>query len=92
MTTYDDRVSVGHEEFWCEVLKEWNSTHTFTQRVNNLRNGTGTPAYTGPFLLPHVVDDLMTNSIDELNGSSGNDWIIYEDGEDKVSGQAEASD
>jgi hypothetical protein len=38
-----------------------------------------------------VVDDLFVDDIDFLNGSSGDDWLIFLDGEDQIVGQIEAS-
>ena len=63
------------------------------QRVSNLRDGSGGNAHNGTsFLLPQVRDDGDADEVDMLNGSSGNDWFIFASGEDKVSGQTEASD
>ena len=38
-----------------------------------------------------VLNDNSVDQIDILQGSSGNDWFIYENGEDRVVGQSEAS-
>lgn len=81
-TVIDGRSSPGHEEFWCDVLMEWASSNLFPTRVAKLRT----------FLLPSVRDDGDTDEVDFLQGSSGNDWIIFASGEDKVAGQTEASD
>lgn len=81
LTTKDERGASGHEEFWCEILAVWNSADSFTSRVNNLRN----------ILSPEVVDDFFTDEIDFLNGASGNDWLIFKAGEDRIVGQAEES-
>ena len=80
-TTKDLRASVNHEEFWCDVLKEWKSSRSFAERVANLR----------PSLLPQVIDDVFADSIDFLNGSAGDDWLIFAAGEDRVAGKAEMS-
>jgi Ca2+-binding RTX toxin-like protein len=91
-TLKDDRAAAGHEPFWCDVMDEWGSTNAFAQRVNNLRNGSGGAAHNGTsFLLPQVRDDGDFDEVDNLNGSSGDDWFIVATGEDKVAGQAEAS-
>jgi Ca2+-binding RTX toxin-like protein len=92
-TTYDLRSTAGHAKFWCDVLAEWNSSNTFAQRVQNLKNGAGggTPQNNGSYLLPNVVDDVMGDEIDFLNGSSAEDWLIFKVGEDKVAGRAEAT-
>jgi Ca2+-binding RTX toxin-like protein len=82
-TLKDNRTSATHDAFWSAVLAEWNSSNSFTTRVNNL-HGTGG-------LLPQVVDDCFGDQIDFLNGASGNDWLIFLAGEDKVVGQIEES-
>ena len=79
-TTRDNRNSPNHGAFWCDVFHEWNGSGLFAQRVDNLRRK----------LLPEVFDDAFADDIDFLNGSSGNDWIIFKTGEDKVTGQIEA--
>ena len=79
-TTKDTRDSDDHEEFWCHLLKEWNSTRTFADRVENLTS----------VLFPEVIDDVFADAIDSLNGSAGDDWLIFF-GEDKVSRTAEQS-
>jgi hypothetical protein len=38
-----------------------------------------------------VHDDHYTDAVDFLNGSSGDDWLIFINNEDHVSGQAEAT-
>ena len=80
-TTKDVRTSSGHEKFWCDVFKEWNSSNSFATRVVNLRQP----------LLPEVIDDMFADAIDFLNGSAGDDWLIFTAGEDKVAGKAEQS-
>jgi Ca2+-binding RTX toxin-like protein len=92
LTTFDGRSVAGHEKFWCDVLAEWNSSNSFAVRVQNLRDGTGGNAHNGGSLLsPNVVDDLLADSFDLLLGGSGNDWLIFESGEDHVVGGSEAS-
>jgi hypothetical protein len=76
-TTKDERDSASHEEFWCEVLHEWNRADSFTTRVSNLSTT----------LLPVVRDDYFADEIDFLNGGAGDDWLIFNSGEDKVTGQ-----
>lgn len=82
-TRKDDRATAGHENFWCAVLDEWNSSHSFSTRVNNLRRTGG--------LLPEVVDDCYGDQIDFLNGGAGDDWLVFAVGEDKVTGKAESA-
>ena len=87
LTIYDTRSSSGHEEFWCDILHEWNSTTLFSVRVQNLRDGTGGDRHNGnSFLLPSVRDDLAPDAVDFLNGTAGNDWLIFLMTEDKVTG------
>jgi Ca2+-binding RTX toxin-like protein len=82
LTDKDSRSSSGHEDFWCDLLHEWNSEDSFALRVQTLR----------PTLLPAVYDDLCADAVDFLNGASGNDWLLFMNGEDKIAGQAEATD
>ena len=88
LTTHDARNSAAHEEFWCNVLHEWTETDPFATRVNRLRTGSG---HTGANLRASVLDDNSANQIDQLQGSSGNDWFLLESGEDKITGQTEAT-
>jgi len=92
LTDFDSRTTAGHEEFWCNVWSEWTSANSFATRVQNLRDGTGGNTHNnGSFLFPNVVDDLMAGSIDTLIGGAGSDWLLFEAGEDNVTGPAEAS-
>jgi Ca2+-binding RTX toxin-like protein len=92
LTIYDSRSSAGHEEFWCNILHEWNSTNLFITRVQNLRDGTGGLRHNGDsFLLPSVRDDLASDAVDFLNGTAGDDWLIFLTMEDKVA-NGEATD
>jgi Ca2+-binding RTX toxin-like protein len=81
LTLQDSRLSPGHDEFWCEVLHEWTSPDSFNSRVQTLR----------AILYPLVYDDQYVDAIDVLNGSAGSDWLIFRNGEDKVTGQVEAA-
>jgi len=93
-TTRDRRSDAGHDEFWCDVLLEWSSGNTFQNRVHNLKgDGAGTQvARNGSSYLNGTTlrDDTSVDQIDMLNGSSGNDWFIYQSGEDKVVGESSA--
>jgi Ca2+-binding RTX toxin-like protein len=85
LTIYDSRSSSGHEAFWCNVLQEWNSSNAFSVRVQNLRDGTGGSRHNGnSLLLPSVRNDLAVDAVDILNGSAGNDWLIFLMTEDRV--------
>jgi Ca2+-binding RTX toxin-like protein len=94
-TNYDDWSSAEHEDFWSNILSEWTSANSFQDRIDNLR-GSATQknnAHNGTWwLLPQVVDDVFNDDIDFLNGSAGDDWLLFSGGEDKVSGKTEASD
>jgi hypothetical protein len=90
LTTYDDRSAYpAHEDAWSHLYAEWNSSRTFGERVNNLRDGTG-PAgrLNGSYFLNDctINDDAACDAIDILSGSSGSDWFIYKFGEDTVIG------
>jgi autotransporter-associated beta strand protein len=91
-TTKDSPSSAGHGEFWCDILDEWTSSNTIQNRVHHLKGdglGTGTPFNGTSFLnSTTLVDDNSLDQIDMLNGSSGNDWYLYEKGEDKVVGES----
>lgn len=87
-TSQDERDSAGHEQFWCSVILEWTNDDPFLTRVHRLRTGSGSTAVN---LLDTVFDDLAADDFDVLQGSSGNDWFIFDGAEDKVSGQIEAS-
>jgi len=65
------------------LLAEWNSAHSFTDRVNNLTNGSGsvqglneTPS--GSFFLTSLGDD---QAVDILVGAGSMDWIIRHAGD-----------
>ena len=61
-------------------------------RVHNLKNdGQSTQAgHNGVAYLNSSTlrDDNSLDQIDMLNGSSGNDWYLYEKGEDKIVGES----
>ena len=58
------------------IIDEWRSTNTYEQRVNNLRDGSGTSdgANGSVFLSDVVVDDAQT---DELRGNDGSDFFAW---------------
>jgi hypothetical protein len=93
-TLYDSRSAANHEKFWCDVMEEWTSTNSFSDRVDNLRGPATQHANNNngaSYLLPAVMDDNTADDVDMLQGSSGNDWFIFKIGEDKVVGQQEAN-
>jgi hypothetical protein len=92
VTDYDDRFAPNHDAAWKSIYREWNDTsHTFRQRVDNIRDGSGGTATraNGSYFLSEstIHDDASVDSVgtqDVLTGSSGSDWFIYKSGEDKV--------
>jgi Ca2+-binding RTX toxin-like protein len=87
-TTKDRPTDTGSEEFWCDVMVEWSSGNTFQNRIHNLKNdGQSTQAaHNGTSYLNSSTlrDDTSVDQIDMLNGTSGNDWYIFQFGEDKI--------
>jgi Ca2+-binding RTX toxin-like protein len=76
----------------CNVFAEWTSSNSFAVRVQNLRDGNGGNSHNeGSLLIPNVVDDLLAGAVDRLLDGGGNDWLIFETGEDTVIGPVEAS-
>jgi Ca2+-binding RTX toxin-like protein len=64
------------------IMAEWCSSRTYTQRINNLRDGTGTATrLNGQYFLQvngpgrTVWDDLAK---DTLIGESGSDWFLLD--------------
>jgi extracellular elastinolytic metalloproteinase len=91
-TNYDRLDAAGHDTFWRNIVAEWASGNSFAARVQNLHNGTGGNSHNnGSFLLPNVVDDVFADDIDFLNGTSGNDWLIFRSDEDRVAGHSEST-
>jgi VCBS repeat-containing protein len=90
LTVFDDRFSnASHEDAWAHLHGEWASPRGFTERVNNLRDGSGGgERLNGSYYLNDstVEDDLATDSVDLLSGSGGNDWFLYKFSEDLVLG------
>jgi Ca2+-binding RTX toxin-like protein len=85
----DDDVLIGGFTTWAgrrdalgAILAEWGGAHSYAQRVQNLRNGQGTPGvyantngFEDFFLVADVTvrDDLLP---DTLTGSAGQDWFF----------------
>ena len=68
-----DRIALEREQD--AILAEWTSTRTYTQRVNNIIDGSGGGGVNGSFFLnpnSNVDDDLAR---DTLTGSAGRDWV-----------------
>lgn len=62
------------------IMAEWTSSRTYTQRVNNLINGSGSLARNNgtTFLAGNFQND---NAIDSLNGGGDLDWFLYTAGD-----------
>jgi hypothetical protein len=93
LTIYDDRFAAGtHEDAWCGMYAEWNSSRNFAQRVDNLRDGSGTSIRAnGMYRLNDgtIMNDLDADQVDILTGSSGEDWYLYNSG-DKATGMSKS--
>jgi uncharacterized repeat protein (TIGR01451 family) len=89
-TAYDsgaDDDKLANDLALLKVLEEWNSTRTFPGRVANLRAGVGPVlAGTGLSLVKGVTvfDDLEA---DDLNGSSGMDWLFLDAADSSANGE-----
>jgi hypothetical protein len=90
-TEYDDRFVYGsHEDAWCHIYDEWNRNDVnFQGRVDHLES-TQVDGENDIYSLNDetIYDDLATDQIDMLTGSSGLDWYIYKAGEDKATGMS----
>ena len=66
-TIYDD-----NEVALMAIVQEWSSSHSYSSRVNNIRNGGGN---NGAFVLNSgtVLDD---GTPDALWGNGGQDWFL----------------
>ncbi|WP_261365085.1 PKD domain-containing protein [Anatilimnocola floriformis] len=65
-----------------DIHKEWTSTRTFVERVDNLKGDNSGPRDNGTTLLlvnQTVVDDV---DADTLLGGADNDWFFADEGED----------
>ena len=64
------------DEALLALLAEWNSTRSYSARVQNIESGLGpilTPKGYRLRLLDTVFGDTQT---DKLNGASGQDWLF----------------
>ena len=60
------------------ILAEWSSSRTYTERVNNLRNGTGSATrLNGSFFLDSDVTVFDDGEMDLLTGNQGTDWFLF---------------
>jgi Ca2+-binding RTX toxin-like protein len=87
-TIWDD-YTADNEEALCHIKEEWNSSRTYAQRVDNLRDGSGTlTRANGSYFFngTTVYDDSSADQIDFLNGTSGDDWFLFNKYEDKANG------
>jgi hypothetical protein len=87
LTVYDDRfANPSHGLAWASIQAEWNSGRNFADRVRNIRDGGSGTRLNGVFRLNDgtVNDDAANDMFDLLVGGSGNDWFIYQRGEDRV--------
>ena len=58
-------------------MAEWNSSHTYAQRVANLTNGNGgIAALNGAFFLIDGWTVFDDSAKDTLSGGSGTDWFF----------------
>jgi VCBS repeat-containing protein len=89
-TIYDDRFTFSkHEQAWTSIQREWNSSRSASQRINNLRDGTGSGyRENGSYFLNRdtVRDDQASWPQDTLSGRGGADWYFFKADEDKATG------
>jgi PKD repeat protein len=59
------------------ILAEWSSGRSYTERVNNIRNGTGSPTRAnGNVFLQADVTVFDDAAVDTLTGNTGTDWFF----------------
>jgi Ca2+-binding RTX toxin-like protein len=56
------------------ILAEWTSGRTYAERVNNIRDGSGSATRLNGTNYLTAIDD---NAADVLTGSQGQDWFIF---------------
>jgi Ca2+-binding RTX toxin-like protein len=94
----DDILIAGSTDFdsndaaLCSILAEWTSARSYTVRVQNLRDGTGsTSRLNGSvFLTDSTVHD--DGVVDMLTGSSGQDWFLSNQGGDNGAAKDKVTD
>jgi N-acetylneuraminic acid mutarotase len=68
-----------------QVMAEWTSTRDYATRVNNLRDGSGsTDRLNGNIFLQDGVSVADDGARDVITGSSGLDWFLFNEEEDKA--------
>lgn len=89
----DDDILIGgltdlNDQAMCRVLEEWTSVRDYTVRVNNLRDGSGSPDALNAsyFLNGSVIHEHASN--DRLRGDVGRDWFFTRLTDDKLSDRA----
>ncbi len=59
------------------IMAEWTSSHSYTDRVKNISNGTGSVArLNGAFFLIDGWTVFEDNKADSMTGGSGTDWFF----------------
>lgn len=67
------------------ISAEWTSSRTYAERVNNLRDGSGTATRSnGSIFLSVGVTVFNDGDADSLSGNAGTDWFIFDDVTDVV--------
>lgn len=92
-TSYDDRLArPEHEDAYGAILAEWSRQDaTFAQRVDRLA-GRASGGINAGYVFSEATlhDDDATDAIDALTGSAGEDWFLWQRGEDQVNGMSAA--
>jgi Ca2+-binding RTX toxin-like protein len=69
------------------IMLEWASPRTYVQRVNNLRDGSGssTRSNASAFLTVGSGGTVLNDgAADSLSGNAGSDWFVFDDSNDVV--------
>ncbi len=68
-----------------QIMAEWTSGRDYATRVNNLRDGSGsTDRLNGSSFLQDGVTVANDGARDVITGSSGLDWFLFNEDEDKA--------
>ncbi len=82
---YVDFGTADEKEAMDAVMAEWLSARDYPQRVANLRDGSGSvERFNGEFFLQKGTTVFDDGARDLLTGSSGLDWLLFHDDEDKA--------